>query len=627
MRTVSRKLYIGGMTCINCQNKIQDKLKLTKGIERAKVSYDKGTAEITYDRETISLDDIIDLIESLGYEALTKAPARPDSSRTAGLLVIIATLYVLLQRSELLNYLVPDSLADNGMGYGMLFVVGLLTSVHCVAMCGGICLSQCIAPNEREKKNRLSVFIPSFFYNLGRVISYAAIGFLLGLAGMLLGGGGKAGLPVFVQGILKLIAGTFMVIMGINMLGIFPQLRRLQPRLPKRLANGLFERKKSGRGPFITGLINGLMPCGPLQSMQIIALAAGNPFVGGLSMLCFGLGTVPLMMGLGAFVSALGKKFTKSVMSAGAVLVVVLGLAMFSQGMNLSGFLLPVPSAGSGAQASSKAQTAAKKDGVQIVNSTLTRGRYPNITVQAGVPVRWIIDAPAGSINGCNYRMLIKEYGIEHSFEEGENIIEFTPDKAGTVRYTCWMGMIRGSIFVVDGNKNGADGGKGGGTGAQAGEQSFAQADVPQEANCRIPADEMAIAQTAEAENGNAVQKVSMELTERGFEPAVIVVEADRQVLWDISVSRTGQEETTLLVPVYSSALSLAEGENELYLYPTESFDISTGDHKYYAYVKVVEDIGQIDEEAIKKEVEEYKTWIYPASTFEIPQTGGSCCG
>ena len=60
------------------------------------------------------------------------------------------------------------------------------------------------------------------------------------------------------------------------------------------------------------------------------------------------------------------------------------------------------------------------EDGVQIINSTLSQGRYPNINVQKGIPVKWIIDAPQGSINGCNNRMIIRDLGIEYSFKTGE---------------------------------------------------------------------------------------------------------------------------------------------------------------------------------------------------------------
>lgn len=74
------------------------------------------------------------------------------------------------------------------------------------------------------------------------------------------------------------------------------------------------------------------------------------------------------------------------------------------------------------------------------------------IAIQAGKPVKWIIDAPKSGINGCNYRMFLPEYGITHTFQEGENVIEFTPSDTGTFPYTCWMGMIRGSIRVTDGS-------------------------------------------------------------------------------------------------------------------------------------------------------------------------------
>ena len=86
----------------------------------------------------------------------------------------------MLQRFGVLNLLVPSMLADQAMSYGMLFVVGLLTSVHCIAMCGGINLSQCIPSGKDDSGNGNRAIMPSLLYNTGRVISYAVIGFLLG---------------------------------------------------------------------------------------------------------------------------------------------------------------------------------------------------------------------------------------------------------------------------------------------------------------------------------------------------------------------------------------------------------------------------------------------------------------
>ena len=67
-----------------------------------------------------------------------------------------------------------------------------------------------------------------------------------------------------------------------------------------------------------------------------------------------------------------------------------------------------------------------------------------------GVPVKWIIQADESDINGCNNQMLIPKYNIEKKLVAGDNIIEFTPTETGTVPYSCWMGMIKSSITVVN---------------------------------------------------------------------------------------------------------------------------------------------------------------------------------
>lgn len=488
---------------MNCRNKIERKLRNTAGVKNVAVSYNTGIAKITFDSDLISSGDIIAAIEKLGYEVLPEQQAKPSNiKRTIGLLIIIIALYGFLQRFGVLNLLVPSQLADSKMGYGMLFLVGFITSVHCIAMCGGINLSQCIPKKAVvDAGSRRSAFVPSLLYNAGRVISYTVIGFLLGIVGMLAGEAAGGGLSNPAQGVLKLIAGIFMVIMGINMLGIFPWLRKFQPRIPNAVMSKVSRWRTKGNQPLFVGLLNGLMPCGPLQAMQVIALASGNPVTGALSMFVFSLGTVPLMFGLGSIVSVLGQKFTKAVMNVGAVLVTVLGLAMFSQGGSLTGFLLPdrllfavvvlsilgvvvsIPCSNrlyriagaaivllfavitadtvwAGENTSrevSQEKTASDgesgiqmEDGAQVVNSTLLPRKYPDIVVQAGIPVKWKINAPSGSINGCNYKLIIPDYGIEHAFEEGENVIEFTPTESGDIYYSCWMGMIWGTISVVE---------------------------------------------------------------------------------------------------------------------------------------------------------------------------------
>ncbi len=100
-------------------------------------------------------------------------------------------------------------------------------------------------------------------------------------------------------------------------------------------------------------------------------------------------------------------------------------------------------------KAASQAATATVKDGVQYVTSNVSDGGYEPITVQQGIPVKWTLNAPNGSLNGCNSSLIIPEYNLKIELKVGENLIEFTPDKSGTFAFSCWMGMIRSSISVV----------------------------------------------------------------------------------------------------------------------------------------------------------------------------------
>jgi hypothetical protein len=234
------------------------------------------------------------------------------------------------------------------------------------------------------------------------------------------------------------------------MLNLFTWLRKLNPRMPKIFARKINEQKKSN-SPLYVGLLNGLMPCGPLQAMQLYALSTGDPVQGAISMLAFSLGTVPLMFGLGAISSFLSKKFTSKMMTASAVLVLILGIFMFSNGISLSGIALPGLSGGvATANESQLSNTATVNQGVQTITTKLSPNSYEPITVQVGVPVKWTIQADASDINGCNNQVLIPKYNIEKKLVAGDNIIEFTPTVTGTVPYSCWMGMIKSNITVVN---------------------------------------------------------------------------------------------------------------------------------------------------------------------------------
>jgi len=282
------------------------------------------------------------------------------------------------------------------MGYGVLFLVGLLTSLHCIAMCGGINISQCVSYTSKGKDNKLK---PSILYNMGRVISYTIIGGIAGGLGSVVNFSGTA------KGFVSIFAGSFMIIMGINMLNIFPGLKKLNIRMPKFFGNKIYNNGNKS-GPFYIGLLNGLMPCGPLQSMQLYALGTGSVVNGALSMFFFSIGTVPLMFGLGAFSSLISNKLSHKIMKISAALVMVLGVIMLNRGLSLSGIAVPNSSV-------SASNISVIEDNIQTITTRMESGRYTPITVQKGVPVRWTIIAEEDDLNGCNNPVTIPKYNIQ----------------------------------------------------------------------------------------------------------------------------------------------------------------------------------------------------------------------
>lgn len=75
--------------------------------------------------------------------------------------------------------------------------------------------------------------------------------------------------------------------------------------------------------------------------------------------------------------------------------------------------------------------------------------QYSSFTVRAGIPVVWTLHAEEEKLIGCNNELLIPALDLDVSLHPGDNVISFTPEEAGTIPYSCWLGMIRAVITVV----------------------------------------------------------------------------------------------------------------------------------------------------------------------------------
>ncbi|OHC75501.1 MAG: hypothetical protein A3G18_09510 [Rhodospirillales bacterium RIFCSPLOWO2_12_FULL_58_28] len=181
------------------------------------------------------------------------------------------------------------------------FTIGLLSSLHCLGMCGGIAGALTMSLPDEIRRDHRQLLTYAGAYNLGRLCSYA-------IAGAVVGAFGAGILQVFSPGYGRLLLRGlgFAVLCGIGLYvaGWFPAYaliegvgaplwRRIAP-----LGSGLLPARNPGRA-LLYGAVWGWLPCGLIYSALIFAFASGDPAKGALVMIGFGSGTLPVMMAAG----------------------------------------------------------------------------------------------------------------------------------------------------------------------------------------------------------------------------------------------------------------------------------------------------------------------------------------
>lgn len=201
-------------------------------------------------------------------------------------------------------------------------ILGLLGGGHCLGMCGGLmgALTLAIPPEQRARRMRLLLA-----YNLGRILSYAAAGLLIGLAGWAVASSPAAML-------LRVIAGLLLIAMGLYLAGWWSGLTRIEAlgrhlwRHLQPIASRLMPVSSLPRA-LLLGAIWGWLPCGLVYSTLLWASSQGSPTDSALLMLAFGLGTWPVLLATGMAaerITALLRQ--RGVRIAGGLLVMLFGL-------------------------------------------------------------------------------------------------------------------------------------------------------------------------------------------------------------------------------------------------------------------------------------------------------------
>lgn len=431
------KLYIKieGIHCAHCVDLISNNLLKIQGVD--KVSIQKDIACIYYKKEDgheIDVETLVETINKLGYitkaeyisENLKALKSRIRLSEFIVILLVILLIVTGLNRIFGFNVFNMIPTIDDSVTYGMLVVTGFFTSIHCISMCGAINLS------AAGKSGGLS---RPLLYNLGRVISYTVIGMIAGFLGKVIS------FSSYLSGAIIILAAIVMLLMSLGMLGIIDFRVKFFKHYCMR-----------SRNSFLIGLLNGLMPCGPLQAMQLYALSTGSALKGALSMFLFAVGTVPLMFAVGAMTSLVNGKAKIWINKVAATLILILSAVMLNRGLRYCNIDITAVFDKSTDEYDDRDNyiAAVIADGYQVVEFSLEYDSYADVIVQKDIPVKMIINAEEQKITGCNNELISSGLGFSCKLQKGENVIEFTPTETGIYMYTCWMNMIKNNIKVID---------------------------------------------------------------------------------------------------------------------------------------------------------------------------------
>lgn len=203
-------------------------------------------------------------------------------------------------------------------------VIGMLGSLHCVGMCGPIALSLPVVDNHPSSK-----YIGTFFYNMGRVITYAVLGLLFGLIGQSFAMMGIQKFLSIFLGVLLLLY-LFMPKRILDQHQLFPGFMQT---IRKRI--GVLFQTKSYSSLFSIGLLNGLLPCGLVYVAIAGAVATASVFKSSVFMVFFGLGTLPMMWLVAFLGTKLKLKFGMQIRKAYPYILGLMACLLILRGLGL----------------------------------------------------------------------------------------------------------------------------------------------------------------------------------------------------------------------------------------------------------------------------------------------------
>ncbi len=453
---MQEKTYsVKGMHCASCEILIEKKLLDIPGIKSVEASTGKGQVVIEYENEKPDLSKVNEMFKKDNYtffdtpNTIKKITSEKPLNKTLlafNIAMFIIIIFLLLDKFGIAGIFSVSSTSSIVAFFGFGLLAGLS---NCAALVGGIVLSmskqwQELYANEQSSYKKIQ---PHILFNAGRILSYGILGGVLGLIG--------SRLQISLGFTAFLVIGISLLMIGLafQMLGVrrFSKFQFVMPKFITRyIAN---ENNFKGKYmPFIMGAATFFLPCGFTITVQSLALLSRSPLLGALMMGFFALGTAPMLLFIGfSSVKFLEKPHLSLTFSKVAgFLVLFFALFNIYNQINVLGYFNQIQTI-----TSNQDNLAPMINGKQIIRMNVFAVKYdPNyFEVKVGVPVRWEITSSGepGCDSGAVVANGLLDTPIYLNPQQGQvTVKEFTPQTAGTYSFSCTMGMVRGTIKVVN---------------------------------------------------------------------------------------------------------------------------------------------------------------------------------
>ncbi len=455
---------VAGMTCRTCEVRIQKFVGRLPNVQQVRASAVQGRVEIQ-STAPVPAAAVRTAIRAAGYD-IGRTPwlaSDPNVWLTAvaGLALVFAVA-VLASVTGLANLASGAGDLSKG-GLVIALLLGLAAGVStCMALVGGLVLALSASFQARRADQGipdggvLSQMRPALVFMAGRIIGYGLLGALLGAVGA------SVTMPPQVTAVLMIAVAVVMTILGTRLTGLSPRVATWSPTLPMGVGRrlGLGDGRAGAYSDVRAaglGAASFFLPCGFTQAVQIYALSTGSPLLAGTIMAVFAIGTAPGLLALAGLPVVVPSTMRPTLLRLVGVVVIGFAFVNASAGIRLSGVTLPSFGIETAAAAPLPAGGVAT-DGTQALTTFQDAGGYRpgNVSIYAGTPTRWTIES--STVSTCAAFLVVPDLGIQVRLHEGSNTIDLPAMPAGTLAYSCAMGMYGGRITIVD-RPTGASGG------------------------------------------------------------------------------------------------------------------------------------------------------------------------